>query len=193
MQQESQSVTSSDPVATNTLPAASVVEPVFRREKCQILAKKGFLVARNMTGGLVLLVYSKEFQLGVLLQLPLPASQGGPGSPDADSQGRAFAKSAIAMILAEFESLGVVRKELMTYVIGGSATDDLPEVQKLAVQRTLWGYGLSLSACDLGGEQVRSVWMDVASGRTIIRSHSMTASLMTDGSLATQSPLPVAS
>ena len=38
-------------------------------KKCQILVKKGFLSARDLTSDLALLVYSQEFQLGVLLHL----------------------------------------------------------------------------------------------------------------------------
>jgi chemotaxis receptor (MCP) glutamine deamidase CheD len=163
MQKESRYQTSSAPAEVRPLPAHP------DREKCQILAKKGFLVARNTTSGLVLLVYSKEFQLGVLLHLPVPGL---------DTQDQTFAKSAIAMILAEFETLGVPRKDLLTYVIGGSATDTLPEISRLTVQRILWTHGLPLSACDLGGRQIRSIWMDVETGRTIVRSEPISTNFL---------------
>jgi chemotaxis receptor (MCP) glutamine deamidase CheD len=172
MQQESNYAKNAAPATVTPLPGTASLHPASDREKCKILAKKGFLVARNTTSGLVMLIYSKEFQLGVLLHLPLP------GSTVVDSAAQIFAKSAIAMILAEFETLGVRRRDLLTYVIGGSATDTLPEVSKLTVQRALWSHGLSLSACDLGGSQLRSIWMDVESGRTIVRSEPMANSIL---------------
>jgi chemotaxis receptor (MCP) glutamine deamidase CheD len=157
---------------------ASAISPCSD-QRCQILVKKGFLKAQNITSGLVLLAYSKEFKLGVLLHLP---------SANDDSSRQAFAQSAVPMILSEFEALGVARSELVTYVVGGSATDSAPSISKLAAKRLLWNYGLLLSACDLGGHQIRSVWMDVESGRTIVRSES----LLPDGS-AVEAPVFLAS
>jgi len=184
MQKESQHFNNSAPSAPSPLPRAAAIQSASQREKCQILAKKGFLVAKNITSGLVLLVYSAEFQLGVLLHLPV----GVPASSSADSQDQTFTKSAMALILSEFETLGVSRNHLLTYVIGGSATDALPENSKLAVQRTLWSYGLPLSASDLGGKLIRSVWMDVENGRTIVRSEPIPGS-----DLSIHSPLKAAS
>jgi chemotaxis receptor (MCP) glutamine deamidase CheD len=160
---------------------SSQVDPVpsaGEREKCQILAKKGFLVARNTTTEMVLLVYSKEFQLGVLLHLGEPSAQVA-GSMDGHDQ--AFTKTAIAMILSEFETLGVSRSDLNAYVIGGSATETAPAASKSCLQRMLWNHGLSLTGCDLGGRQVRSIWMDVETGRTIIRSEAMSKSSFSGG------------
>ena len=134
------------------------------RPPCQILAKKGFITARNITSGVAILVYSREFQLGVLFHLPTDDAE----SPSSEDQ--AFAKSAMSMILSEFQTLGVRSGDLLTYAIGGSAIDGKNEASAVDVRRTLWSHGLSLSAADLGGHQVRSIWMDVESGRTIIRS-----------------------
>lgn len=149
---------------------ASVTSQALPRtnEKSQILAKKGFLTARNLTSSIALLVYSEEFQLGVLLHLPSLAL---PGKPGDTHEGDAFSKPALSMILAEFEALGVAKTDLLTYAIGGSAMDGTPETASTLVRRMLWSHGLVLSACDLGGNQIRSIWMDVENGRTIIRSH----------------------
>ena len=138
--------------------------------RCQILAKKGFLTVRDVTSGVALLLYSQEFRLGVLLQLSSSCDLGVPAAHD-DVDG--FAKPALALILSEFETLGVTKTELLTYAIGGSAQDGAPEASALALRRALWDYGLVLSASDLGGHQVRSIWMDVESGRTIIRSQPL--------------------
>jgi chemotaxis receptor (MCP) glutamine deamidase CheD len=185
MQQESQHFNNSATSAASPLPGSAAIRSVSQREKCQILAKKGFLVAKNITSGLILLVYSAEFRLGVLLHLPLNS---GSVSSGVDTQDQTFAKSAMALILSEFETLGVSRNHLLTYVIGGSATDVLPEVSKLTVQRTLWSYGLPLSASDLGGQLLRSIWMDVENGRTIVRSEPLPGS-----HISIQSPLKAAS
>jgi chemotaxis receptor (MCP) glutamine deamidase CheD len=165
----------------------SVQPPVLPlvNEKCQILVKKGFLTARNVTTGVALIVYSSEFQLGVLLHLPPLCT---PDLADLNFQGDAFAKTALTMILAEFESLGVAKSDLLIYAIGGSAADGMPAVSKAAARRALSRYGLGLSACDLGGHQMRSVWLDVQSGRTIIRSGPISM-----GGAQSESPLSVAS
>jgi chemotaxis receptor (MCP) glutamine deamidase CheD len=185
MQQEPSHFERSAPSAPSPLPRTAAIQSASPREKCQILAKKGFLVAKNVTSGLVLLIYSAEFQLGVLIHLPVAS---GPASVGADAQHQAFTKSAMALILSEFESLGVSRSRLLTYVIGGSATDAAPEISKLTVQRTLWSYGLPLSASDLGGQLLRSIWMDVENGRTIVRSEPLPSS-----HLSIHSPLKAAS
>lgn len=146
-------------------------------KKCQILAKKGFLCAKDLTSDLALLLYSPEFQLGVLLHL---SPSGGFGLPIIDGEVDAFAKPALGMILQEFETLGVARKDLLTYVVGGSAAAGLVETLGISVRRMLWNYGLVLSAHDLGGNQIRSIWMDVESGRTIIRSQAMPKTALQD-------------
>lgn len=136
------------------------------RLPCQILAKKGFLTARDLTSGVALLVYSSEFQLGVLFHLPS-------FDEAVHVEDQSFAKAAMAMILAEFQTLGVRRRDLTTYAIGGSAVDGKPEVTHVMVRRALWSHGLSLSASDLGGKQSRSIWMDVETGRIIIRTEPL--------------------
>lgn len=136
------------------------------RLPCQILAKKGYLTARGLTSGVALLVYSAEFQLGVLFHLP--------PFDIVQAEDQSYAKSAMAMILAEFQTLGVSHRDLLTYAIGGSAIDGKPEVTTLMVRRALWNHGLSLTSGDLGGTQSRSIWMDVETGRTIIRSEPLT-------------------
>jgi len=183
MQQELPHLKTYASSAPSPLPRTAAIQSVSQREKCQILAKKGFLVAKNVTSGLILLVYSAEFQLGVLVHLPTASAASG-----TDTQHQAFTKSAMALILSEFETLGVSRNHLLTYVIGGSAEDALPEVSKITVQRTLWNYGLPLSASDLGGKLSRSIWMDVENGRTIVRSEPIPAS-----PLSLHSPLQAAS
>jgi chemotaxis receptor (MCP) glutamine deamidase CheD len=172
MPPESPYLKNSAPPAPSPLPRTAAIQAGSQGEKCQILAKKGFLVAKNVTSGLILLIYCAEFQLGVLLHLPVTS----PASSGPDTQHQAFTKSAMALILSEFESLGVTRNHLLTYVIGGSETGALPEVSKLTVQRILWSYGLPLSASDLGGKLMRSIWMDVENGRTIVRSETIPAS-----------------
>lgn len=146
-------------------------------ERCKILAKKGYLSARNITSGIAVLLYSREFQLGVLLNMPV-----GDDSALPDSDEHIFAQSAMAMILTEFQTLGVRKQDLVTYAIGGSCVaGDTGGAQSL-VKRTLWSHGLKLSASDLGGEQIRSIWMDVETGRTIIRSERMQSHVAQDGS-----------
>ncbi len=133
--------------------------------RCKILAKKGFLSARNLTTGIALLLYSREFQLGVLFHLPL-----GSESPVLDSDDQVFAHSAMAMILREFQALGVRKQDLITYAVGGSSRDGESAAIKTMVRRTLWNHELTLCASDLGGQQMRSIWLDVENGRTIVRS-----------------------
>lgn len=149
-------------------------------EKCQILVKKGFLTAKNVTSGVALLLHSKEFQLGVLLQLPANFAEASRANGD-DSA--AFAKNALSLIISEFEILGVKRSDLTTYAIGGSAVNGCREMRPAAIRRALWDYGIPLSAKDLGGNQSRSIWMDVETGRTIIRSEPILNSARTENSL----------
>ena len=138
-------------------------------QRCQILAKKGFLSARDLSAGVAIILYSRQFQLGVLLHLSsLSGAESGKASWSSDG----FAKSAMAMILAEFGTLGVAKDELVTYVVGGAATDGQPAVSEVGVRRAMWNLGLVPSACDVGGRQLRSVWLDVESGRIIVRSVS---------------------
>jgi chemotaxis receptor (MCP) glutamine deamidase CheD len=138
-------------------------------QRCQILAKKGFLSARGLSSSLAIIIYSRQFQLGVLLHLSAPGGADARRLPWAED---GFAKSAMAMILAEFGTLGVSKEELVTYAVGGATTEDQPPVTEVAIKRALWHLGLVPSACDVGGFQSRSVWLDVESGRIIVRSVS---------------------
>ena len=169
--------------ATASTPHESA--PCTTPRKFKILTQAGFLVARDLTSEVVLLVYSQEFKLGVLLYLPQFSSG---AVTDENLQDQTFAQSAIAMILSEFRMLGVVPEQLLTYVIGGSGAGASNATVKQGVQRSLRSYGLTLSASDLGGSQIRSIWMDVASGRTIVRTRPMVQT-----STMIECELPVAS
>jgi len=131
--------------------------------RCKVLAKKGFLTLKNVTSSLAVLLYSSDFQLGALFHLPAPQA-------GLLSEELSFANSAMTMILTEFQSLGVRKEDVVTYAIGGSATEDTQAVSAAMVRDTLSTHGLTLTASDLGGRQTRSIWMDVETGRTIIRS-----------------------
>ncbi len=161
-------------------PVPSLSAPATSGKKYQILAKRGFLTAKNTSTDLVLLVYSEQFQLGVLLNLPAACVLD-------HSRTDVFSQSAISMILNEFEALGVDRKQLTTFVIGGAETESASGVSQFAVQKMLTSFGLPAGTCDLGGKQIRSIWMDVESGRTIVRSQPW------NGSPANAASLPVAS
>jgi|GEM_PF-4174829 len=182
MQDSKRTVAANKPILNST---GALAESNHPNERCKILAKKGFLTLKNVTSGLAVLVYSQQFQLGVLFQLP--ASYGDP-SAEFVSEDHLFAKSAMAMILAEFQSLGVRKQDLLTYAIGGSAVDEAAEASAEQVRTNLWSHGLTLTASDLGGHQVRSIWMDIENGRTIIRSEPIAAAAKTQSE-----PLAVAS
>jgi chemotaxis receptor (MCP) glutamine deamidase CheD len=161
-------------------PSAPASEVSGENEKCKILATKGFLIARNLTSDVAILVHSNEFQLGAMLHL------NSPGKEESENvvAGDAFAKSALAMILAEFETLGVTRTSLNTYAIGGSVADGFPGVTDSAMRSALAQYGLSPSNCDLGGTQMRSVWLDVETGRIIVRSQPIASALPAEAPLS---------
>jgi chemotaxis receptor (MCP) glutamine deamidase CheD len=162
-------------------PLSGANSPI-QNQKCQILAKKGFLIAKNLTSGVALLVYSKEFRLGVLLHLP---SFSTPASLETEAQ--SFSRSAIALILSEFQALGVSGADLLTYAVGGSESGETSELSNATLKRTLRDQGITLSACDLGGHQSRSIWMDVENGRTIIRSQALKKSALTADALSVAS------
>ena len=155
-----------------------------RGNRCQILTKKGFLTARNLTSGVVLLLYSEKFQLGVLLHLG--AVETATTSPKVLVNDE-FSAPALSMLLSEFKSMGVRNKDLHVYVIGGSTDGEGPAFD-VQVRRALWALELVPKACDLGGKLNRSVWMDVESGRVIVRSKTIV-----DVALESSEPISVAS
>ena len=149
------------------LKSSGVLISPHENSRCQIMIKKGFLTAKNITSDVVLLLYSLEFQLGVLLPLPLFSND---QASETSGEERAYMQSAMAMILNEFRTLGVKKRELLVYAVGGAEAGETVATSDLAVKSALWAHSLALSASDLGGNQARSVWMDVETGRIIIRS-----------------------
>ncbi len=86
-----------------------------------------------------------------------------------------FADTGIALMLRELERLGAGRRRLIVKLAGGAQVLDqanffiIGQRNYTAARRFLWKEGLLIEAEDVGGTDVRTVELDVATGRVAVK------------------------
>lgn len=99
----------------------------------------------------------------------LPESPQSP--PDCDARPYKFADTAIPFLLRAALAQGADKRRLVVFAAGGAQVmndNSIFNVGKrncLALRKTLWKFGLVAHAEDIGGSVVRTVRMEVGTGR----------------------------
>jgi len=120
-----------------------------------------------------LTVYDPVTRIGGLLHFMLPDSSLDP----AGSQWNPFkfADTGISRLLEDVCEQGASKRRLIVCAAGAAETMDdrsLFEIGKrnyLAVRRLLWKFGLLLTGEAVGGTTFRTVSLEIASGRVVVR------------------------
>jgi len=125
--------------------------------------------------GSCIAVAACDLQVGIggLLHFMLPESRLDAGK--AAQRPCMFADTGLAVLLEELERLGGQRRRLSIKLAGGAQVLDkanffgIGQRNYTAVRRLLWKEGLLIDAEDVGGTDIRTVELDLATGRLNVK------------------------
>ena len=112
-------------------------------------------------------------QVGGMLHFMLPESR--LDESKAAKRPFMFADTGIKLLLADLERLGARRRHLVIKLAGGSQVLDnanffgIGQRNYTAARRLLWKEGLLIEAEDVGGTDIRTVELDLATGRLCVK------------------------
>lgn len=118
-------------------------------------------------------VHDPVSRVGGLLHFMLPESS---GDPDKGSMAPyRYADTGTPLLFREAYRLGAEKKRLVVKLVGGAAVFDDNGVFNIgkrnlaAIKKLLWKAGVIVHAEEVGGTKSRTVGMEVATGRLVIR------------------------
>ncbi len=129
------------------------------------------LITRRIESCIAVAVHVPKLQIAALLRFIAPNATADP----AQTNPWLFGDTAIPLLFSRLRSIGLTNQDLSVYAIGGAmaaeedASGPSGKSNELAMRRLLWQEGVLLKGDDTGGYAARSVWLDAASGRIIVR------------------------
>lgn len=135
--------------------------------------------------GEVLVTYSLGSCVGLVLHDPvagvagllhsmMPASKTNPGK--AAENPAMYADTGATLMLRDMFAAGATRTNLIAKVVGAASQVDQNQMFRIGernyavVRKVLWKNEILIAAEDVGGSASRTVYLEVATGRTTIRS-----------------------
>ncbi len=152
----------------------SAADIVVAAGECRFTNDPGCrLIARELRSSVAVAVHEPKIGLAALLHFSLPSSRG----EARESNPWLCADTAIPLLFAYLREIGAEHRGLAVYAAGGALDSADGKRNVLALRRLLWREGVLLKGDDTGGSLSRSVWLEAASGRIIVRSRSRAARL----------------
>ena len=137
---------------------------------CRVASEPGVVLAAYALGSCIALaIHDRKSGVGGLLHFMLPDSKIDPAL--GRSKPYQFADTGIPKLIEELISRGASRHRLVIHLVGGArmmGSEPLFEIGKrnyLAARRILWRAGLMVDAEAVGGEQSRTVRLEIGAGR----------------------------
>jgi len=134
------------------------------------------LITYSLGSCIGLVVYDPVVVVGGLLHYMLPLSRVNPEK--AASNPAMFADTGIPLLFREVFRLGARRENLVVKAAGGASplTSDtgmfrIGERNYTILRKMLWKNDILLAAEDIGGTASRTLYLEVESGRTVVRSN----------------------
>lgn len=118
-------------------------------------------------------VYDPDLRMGGMIHCMLPLSNQDPNK--ARSKPCMFVDSGMAALLGEMYRLGARRERLIVKVAGaGNMLDpnhrfNIGERNFTVLRKVLWKNNLMIAGEDVGGTTPRTLYLEIANGRTLIR------------------------
>jgi chemotaxis protein CheD len=140
-------------------------------DTCRVAREGDRLVAHHILSDVVVAIHIPAAGFAAMLRFTAPDSS---ADPDRALQSPwSFADTGIPLFLATIGSLAC--RHSTVYTVGaaslhyGDRALSLGAQNRLATQRILWREGVLPRGEDLGGNRSRSLWLDAATGRIIVR------------------------
>lgn len=127
--------------------------------------------------------YDASAKVGGLLHIMLPAAT---ASPDrAKTNPNVYADTGLQQLLKGLAASGARKNRLLVKVAGGAAmqaegSEDFFQIGKrnyAAIKNLLWKEGIMLRHADVGGNQSRTMSLDVSTGEVLLKTAGATKAL----------------
>lgn len=139
------------------------------------------LITYSLGSCIGLTLYDPTLRIGGLIHCMLPHSQ--TDKEKSSTNPCMFVDTGVAALLRSLFDRGVVRKNLIAKVAGGSNLLDDKEIFKIGernytmMRKILWKNDILIRAEDVGGSHPRTMSLQIADGKTFIRSVGADAEL----------------
>ncbi len=131
------------------------------------------LVTHSVGSCIALTLYDPVAIVGGMLHSMLPHASIDPARAAVNPE--MFTDSGVAALVEGVVTLGAQKNRLVAKAAGASKFLDEPDTFQIgernyvALRKALWGHGISIVAEDTGGTLVRTLFLYMSTGRTMIR------------------------
>lgn len=142
------------------------------------VSPQDMLVTYSLGSCLGLALYDPEVGVGGLLHAMMPVSTLDPVR--ARTQPAMFVDTGVGTLLTELFRLGARRGSLVATVAGGASqitggqTFRIGQRNHTVLRRMLWKNDILIAAEDVGGTRSRTIFLDMSTGRTLVKSDGLT-------------------
>jgi chemotaxis protein CheD len=131
------------------------------------------LITYSLGSCIGLTLYDPTSRVGGLLHAQMPLSRMSPGR--GEERPGMFVDTGVTVLLQTLLELGASRRSLIACVAGAAAlfgdrdTFDIGRRNYMVVRKLLWKNKILLAAEDVGGGFSRTMWLEMATGRTRLK------------------------
>lgn len=135
------------------------------------------LVTHSLGSCLGLALYDPEAGIGGLLHAMMPVSTLDPLR--AQARPAMFVDTGVAALLGAMFDLGARRQSLIATAVGGGRQINAGEFFRIGernytvMRRMLWKNEILIAAEDVGGARSRTIYLEMSTGRTLVRSDGL--------------------
>lgn len=134
------------------------------------------LVTYALGSCIAVIVHDAKRRLGGMIHFMLPSSSMSPEK--AREKPAMFGDTGVPLLFESMYALGTSKKDLTVKVVGGAkicddhGVFDIGRRNHLIVRQMFWKVGVVIAAEEVGGDGSRTARLEVATGRTTIRTKS---------------------
>ena len=131
------------------------------------------LITYSLGSCIGLTLYDPTSRVGGLLHAQMPLSRMSPGR--SEQRPGLFVDSGLAALLGTLLELGATRRNIIACVAGAAClfgdadTFDIGRRNHTIARKLLWKNKILVAAEDVGGSFSRTMWLEMATGRTRLR------------------------
>ncbi len=139
------------------------------------------LVVRDVSASVVMTLYDPKRQVGAVLHYMLPTSD--IARTQAENWPGMFADTGIPLVFKEAFKFGCIKSDLIVRIVGGGDVYGPDEIccigrkNQDVLRRILFLANVPIMGEDLGGKDVRTVWLSVSTGRVYVTTPADTREL----------------
>jgi len=131
------------------------------------------IITYSLGSCIAVCVYEKNLRIGGLLHFQLPESK--LDVAKAIARPFMFADTGMKLLLQSLVSAGAQKRHMSVKIAGGAAMRngpanfDIGKRNYLAIRKCLWQAGLLIESEDVGGENPRSLFLDIETGQVRLK------------------------